>query len=432
MRALCRKAAASTNRGASEDETQKLRMKAIKMTVSMTECPEQQQLPNAARAWNEPRPVIVYCDHLLYASETFIKAQATALTQYRAEYAGLRRVTGLDLANASAHVMNQGGVMGHSAELMFKMWRRLPGKFVARLQALSPALIHAHFGADGYRALTLSAKLRVPLIVTYHGSDVTVLNLKHAKTPFGHRQYLRNREIVKKKVSRMIAVSQFVKAKLLDQGFPEDKVTVHYIGVDTELFRPAHYTGPRHVLFVGRLVERKGLEYLIRGMESVQNQFPEVELVVIGDGPLRSSLEAQARSCLRRYQFMGVQRPEVVREQLGQSLVLAGPSVKIASGEEEAFGMVFAEAQSMEIPVVSFASGGIGEAVEHRRTGLLAPERDWRTLGRYIGELIKDETMRQNMGRAGRQRVLSLFDLKRQTLILEDIYSSVVANIVAA
>jgi glycosyltransferase involved in cell wall biosynthesis len=399
------------------------------MPVSFTESPEQQQTPDSARAWNHPRHVIVYCDHLLYASETFIKAQATALTQYRAEYAGLRRVSGLDLANGSTHVINQGGMMGHSAELMFKVWRQLPGKFVAGLKALCPALIHAHFGADGYRALTLSAKLGVPLIVTYHGSDATVLNLKHAKTPFGHRQYLRNREIVKERVSRMIAVSQFVRAKLLDQGFPEDKVTLHYIGVDAELFRPVRYSGPRHVLFVGRLVERKGLEYLIRGMECVQNQFPEVELVVIGDGPLRSSLEAQAHSSLRRYRFMGVQPPDVVREQMVRSSVFAGPSVKIASGEEEAFGMVFAEAQSMEVPVVSFASGGIGEAVEHRRTGLLAPERDWRTLGRYIAELIKDEPMRQTMGRAGRQRVLSLFHLKKQTLILEDIYSSVLGSV---
>ena len=400
------------------------------MTLSLTESLEQQQIPNMARACNQPRRVIVYCDHLLYASETFIKAQASALTQYRAEFAGLRRVTGLDLVDGSTHVMNQGGMMGHSAELMFKLWRRLPGKFVEGLKALSPALIHAHFGADGYRALTLSARLCVPLIVTYHGSDATVLNLNHAKTPFGHRQYLRNREIVKVRVSRIIAVSQFVKAKLLEQGFPEDKITVHYIGADTELFRPAQYSRPRHVLFVGRLVERKGLEYLILGMECVQNQLPDVELVVIGDGPLRSSMEAMARSRLRRYRFLGVQPPHVVREHLGQSLVFAGPSVKIASGEEEAFGMVFAEAQSMEIPVVSFASGGIGEAVEHRRTGLLAPERDWRTLGNYIAELIKDEPMRQNMGRAGRQRVLSLFDLKKQTLILEDIYSRVLNGIV--
>lgn len=402
------------------------------MRVSLTESPEQQQTPNAARAWNEPRCVIVYCDHLLYPSETFIEAQVTALTQYRAEYAGLRRVTGLDLASGSTHVMNQGGMMGHSAELMFKIFRRLPTEFVAGLKAICPALIHAHFGADGFRALSLAAKLGVPLIVTYHGSDATVLNLKHAKAPFGHRQYLRNREIVKRRVSRIIAVSQFVKAKLLSQGFPEDKITVHYIGVDTERFRPAHYSGPRHVLFVGRLVERKGLEYLIRGMECVQKSLPEVELVVIGDGPLRSSMEALAHSCLRRYRFMGVQPPGVVRQQLGQSFVFVGPSVKVASGEEEAFGMVFAEAQSMEIPVVSFASGGIGEAVEHGKTGLLAPERDWKTLGRYIAEMIKDEPMRQNMGRAGRQRVLSLFDLRKQTLILEDIYSGVLGNIVPA
>jgi glycosyltransferase involved in cell wall biosynthesis len=394
----------------------------------LTESLKERGPSRALPAIDEPPCVLVYCDHLLYPSETFIKAQATALTKYRAEYAGLRRVNGLELPAATTHVMNRGNRTGDAAEVMFKLWRRLPRRFVADLERLRPALIHAHFGADGYRALTLSQHLRIPLIVTYHGSDATVLNVKSAKTPFGHRQYLRNRGTVKKRVSRIIAVSNFVKRKLVEQGFPEGKITVHYIGVDTELFRPRGDAGGRRVLFIGRLVERKGLEYLIRAMQLVQSEFPDSELIVIGDGPLRSSLEAQTRSSLKRYQFMGSQPPEVVREQMRRACVFAGPSVKIASGEEEAFGMVFAEAQAMGVPVVSFASGGIGEAVEHGETGFLAPERDWESLGRYIAELVKDERQRDRMGRAGRERVLRLFDLKKQSRILEEIYSSVVAQ----
>lgn len=377
---------------------------------------------------NTSQNIVIYCDHLLYPSETFIKAQAGALTRYRAEFAGLRRVPGLELPADRVHVMNSAGSDGQLRELLFKLCKRVPSGFVTDLTSLHPALVHAHFGADGYRALSIAGRLQIPLIVTYHGSDATVTKLNGAKVPFGHRQYLRSRHIVKRRVSHIIAVSQFVRSKLLEQQFPEEKITVHYIGVDTELFSPISHKSPCNVLFVGRLAERKGLEYLIRAMEEIQRQCPEVELVVIGDGSLRSSLEAQARQSLRNYRFLGTQPPDVVREWMGRAGIFAGPSVKLASGEEEAFGMVFAEAQAMAVPVVSFASGGIGEAVEHGATGYLAPERDWKALARFIAGLIRDADLRRQMGKAGRERVVKRFNLKKQTAILEDLYGDVLAN----
>ena len=96
--------------------------------------------------------------------------------------------------------------------------------------------------------------------------------------------------------------------------------------------------------------------------------------------------------------------------------------------EEEAFGMVFAEAQAMQKPVVAFASGGVVEAVQHGQTGFLAPERDWRTMAEYLAQLLQDDDLRRRFGSAGRQRVLRLFDLETQTRVLEKIYSEVIAK----
>jgi glycosyltransferase involved in cell wall biosynthesis len=222
-----------------------------------------------------------------------------------------------------------------------------------------------------------------------------------------------------------IAVSEFIRGKLLEQHFPAEKIRVHYIGVDTKLFCPGRGEQETTVLFVGRLANRKGAEFLIRAMEDVQKEDRGAELVLIGDGPLRGELERRAKRTLRRYRFLGTQSPQVVREWLDRAAVFCAPSITVRSGEAEAFGMVFAEAQAMEKPVVSFATGGISEAVLHGETGLLAPDRDWRTLAQYLSLLLKNADLRRKFGVAGRQRVLRLFDLNTQTSALEKIYEGV-------
>jgi glycosyltransferase involved in cell wall biosynthesis len=374
----------------------------------------------------DPRPtVVVFCDHLLYPSETFIRAQGQALRRFGAVYAGSRRVRGLDLPVERTYTISGGDALGRAREVLFKLFGTAPS-LARKLRALDPVLMHAHFGPDGLRALPLAQRLGLPLIVTFHGSETTATDIRFAKASYGYRRYLANKDVLQRGAKIFIAVSEFIKNKMLEQSFPEEKVLVHYTGVDTRLFFPTGSKDEPFVLFVGRLVERKGANYLIRAMAEVQKARPQVELVVIGDGPLRHDLETQARDSLRRYRFLGVQNPETVREWMGRAAVFSLPSVRTRSGEEEAFGMVVAEAAAMQKPVVGFASGGIVEAVEHGETGLLAPERDWQTLAEHLSLLMNDSGLRQTFGVRGRQRVLRLFDLDTQTNALETHYERLI------
>ncbi len=365
--------------------------------------------------------VVVFCDHLLYPSETFIRAQGQALRRFTPVYAGSRRVPGLDLPSKSTYTISRGDATGRAREVLFKLFGTAPN-LVRRLRALDPVLMHAHFGPDGLRALPLAQRLGLPLIVTFHGSDATATNIRYGKAPYGYRRYLAKKGTLQRGANLFIAVSEFIRKKLLDQHFPAEKVAVHYIGVDTKFFAPGRERNESIVLFVGRLVERKGASYLIRAMAEVQKAHPEAELVVIGDGPLRVNLEKQAKDSLRKYRFLGVQNPETVREWMSRASVFSAPSVKLRSGEEEAFGMVFAEAQAMHKPVAAFASGGIGEAIQHGETGFLAPERDWQTLAEYLSLLLNNPDLRHKFGVLGRQRVLRFFDLDKQTNMLEKHY----------
>jgi glycosyltransferase involved in cell wall biosynthesis len=299
---------------------------------------------------------------------------------------------------------------------------------VSGLRKYEPVLLHAHFGPDGALAMPVAEALKIPLVVTFHGYDASFKDETFGKSRAG-RWYLGRRERLKREATTILAVSEFVAGKLAAQGFPKEKVRLHYIGVDTEEFQPRPRAGRESkVLFVGRLVEKKGCEYLIRAMEPIQKAMPDVELVIVGDGPLRPSLETLAKSLLRRYTFAGAQPASAVREWMGRAMVLCTPSLIAESGDAEGFGMVFIEAQASGLPVVSFASGGIPEAVKHEEGGFLAPEKDWRKLSEYLGCLLTNSDNWTRFSRAGRERVKDLFDLRKQTAKLEEIYESTISG----
>ena len=373
----------------------------------------------------EATPAVIYCDLLLPYSATFIRSQAEALNRYVPYYVGCRLINGLELPQERTLPINKGSLTDAFWEAGYKFFGKSP-YLVSALRPLKPAFIHAHFGPDGLRALPLARTLKIPLIVTFHGYDATLKDEYAKRSTISHRTYLKRRAKLQEDAHLFIAVSEFIKSKLLAQGFSSDKVVVHYIGVDTQLFQP-NLTIPREpvVLFTGRLVEKKGCEYLIRAMSLVQEQHPNVQLIVIGDGPLRADLEALAEATLKRFTFTGKQPPEVVRAWMNRAKIFCVPSIVAKSGDAEAFGIVFIEAQAMGLPVVSFASGGIPEAVIHDQTGLLAPEKDWRTLGHCITQLLNKEALWQVFSQQGYERVREKFDLHRQSHVLEAIYNSV-------
>jgi colanic acid/amylovoran biosynthesis glycosyltransferase len=369
--------------------------------------------------------LIVFNGRLLAKSETFIRAQGEGLQNFTPYYVGARLINGLSLPPERTLVVNQGGAMGTTQELIFKFWGAAP-KLCHQVKQLNPVLLHAHFGVCGALALPLARTLKLPLLVTFHGIDATMSDDYARRESISTRIYLRRREALKRETNLFVTVSNFLKAQLIQQGFPEDKIVVHYIGVDTDIFQPeADVVREPVVLFVGRLVEKKGCEYLIKAMAQVQATRPDVELVVIGDGPLRSSLEHLANSSLLRYRFLGVQPPEIVRSWMNKATVFSVPSVRAASGDCEGFGIVFAEAQAVGLPVVSFAHGGITEAVAHGETGFLATERDFQELAKYILQLFAEPMLWQQFSTNGQKRVLTKFNLRKQTQALEEIYQMV-------
>jgi glycosyltransferase involved in cell wall biosynthesis len=368
--------------------------------------------------------VAVFRDWLLPISETFIPAQVDSLAKFDSVYVGCRRCDGLTTSRHPVVVM-RAGLLGRAEKLLLRTTGLAP-TLVSGLRKHNPALLHAHFGPDGALAMQLARALNIPLLVTFHGHDACATDETFRKN-FSGRWYLRHRNALGGAATSILAVSHFVGGRLVAQGFPREKVQVHYIGVDTEEFKPRLLVPrERTILFVGRLVEKKGCEYLIRAMEPIQRAMPDVNLVIVGDGPLRGSLERLAKSLLRRVTFTGALPAPSVRDWMNRAAVLSTPSIVATSGDAEGFGMVFIEAQSSGLPVVSFSSGGIPEAVRHGVSGYLAPEKDWRTLSRYLARLLADSDLWASFSRAGRNLVENVFDLRVQTGKLERIYEETI------
>ncbi|WP_246246569.1 glycosyltransferase [Paenibacillus lemnae] len=338
---------------------------------------------------------------------------------------GSRLVEGIDIEKDARFVVNQGGTLGRFKEIGFKLVG-LNWGMAGELQRLQPKLIHAHFGTDAAIVLPLAAKLNIPLITTFHGYDATTKDEYAKKSYYTHRNYVKKRKQLQRNGALFIAVSDFVEKKLLEQGYPPHKVVRHYTGINPQIFQADSSVQRKPiVLFVGRLVEVKGCTYLLQAMQAVQEAIPGVQLVVIGDGPQRGELEHMAQRTLADYRFLGLQSPAEIKAWMNQAQVFCAPSVSVDNGAEEGLGTVFLEASAMGLPVVSFATGGIPEAVKHGQTGLLAPEKNTAALSQHIIALLTNPLLWSRFSEQGRQRVIEHFDLEKQTRQMEDLYQSV-------
>lgn len=362
--------------------------------------------------------VLVFKETLLPPSETFILDQIRTLTAFVPIVTGLERARpSLPLSHEPLLLSNRGPLL---SDLRAKLYRRIgfAPLFHHKAKGPRPDLVHAHFASGGLTALSLARVLRVPLVVTLYGADVTVRDSQPDK-------YKRLGE----EASLFLCVSEFIRDRAVAAGFPLHKLLVHYLGIDRDRFSPLSSHGASHrVLFVGRLVEKKGCEYLLRAMQLVQRAHPLSELTIIGDGPLRISLQALARELNLRCRFLGTQPSVVIREALQKARIFCAPSLTAANGDSEGLGVVFGEAQAMGVPIVSSEHGGIPEIVADRVTGLLAPERDYRALADALCLLLADDDLWERLHRAGPQRIEQRFDLKTQTAMMENIYSGILAT----
>lgn len=359
---------------------------------------------------------LIFRKTLLPYSETFVVNQGKFLPEMHAVYFGYKKKQpGFNLIEPYSHFILDEESSSRSlarARMSFKLG--LNKNLKQKIQSYNPKVIHAHFGNNAYSALTLAKQLSIPHVATFHGYDITKTDAKASK----------KLQSVFSQSNRIIAVSQHIKQKLLEAGCKEDKITQHYIGIDTDFFNGKKSESAKpSILFVGRLTDKKGCHYLIEAFKLISKKIPDVQLNIVGDGPLLEPLKTQAKE-YSGIQFLGIKNTNEIRQLLSNNWLFCTPSITAKSGDEEGLGMVFLEAQAMQTPAISFNTGGTVEAIAHEETGFNLPEKDIPALASTLETLINDHTLRKQMGLAGRERVLERFDIRKQCAILENIYRS--------
>jgi glycosyltransferase involved in cell wall biosynthesis len=308
------------------------------------------------------------------------------------------------------------------------MLRIVPTHIRRALEAKGASLIHAHFGTDALDAWPLARTLNLPMLVTLHGYDINIYRewWEAGNAGIGMRSYPRRLlQLAKQPHVGFIAVSEAVRRRAIEFGIPDEKIVVRYIGINSTKFTPGAVPitqrAPR-VLFVGRLVEKKGCRYLIEAMAEVQIAVPAARLIVVGDGPLREDLEQLAQKRGIQADFRGALSNVEVKSELDAARVFCLPSVTAASGDAEGLPISILEAQASGVPVVTSARGGVGEAVRDGVTGFVFPEHDVSALVSKLTTILTHDAVANEMAIACARFIAKSFDIGLLTTQLETSY----------
>jgi colanic acid/amylovoran biosynthesis glycosyltransferase len=373
--------------------------------------------------------VLVFTERILPMTCTFIPLQVNELRRYTAQYVGLIPAAERNLPLQQEPILlskNRSRLARCRRELY--RWSGVAPQFHARVQQVGSQLVHAHFAEGASPAVFLSNRLNLPLILHLRGGAELMPDAELRRHLF-ELPFLAFRRQLWERASLFLCVSQYIRDKALLAGFPEEKLRVHYTGMNSEAFMPTlpvSEKDPNMVLYVGRLVEYKGCDYLLRAMQHVQQRRPQARLVVIGDGPFRAALEKLNGELGVGATFLGELPQQAMRSWLERARVFCAPSVTVEGGMSEAFGNVFSEAQAMGVPVVSFRHGGIPETMRDGVTGLLAPERDVEMLAAHLTRYLEDHAFWAHSREEGMHWVRQMFDVRSQTAGLEAIYDTVI------
>jgi glycosyltransferase involved in cell wall biosynthesis len=289
-------------------------------------------------------------------------------------------------------------------------------------------VMHGHWVVPGGVTAALAAPT-LPLVISLHGSDVYVAETV-APARAAARQAFR-------RAGYVTACSDDLARRAIALGAAPDRIATVPYGVDVNRFRPdAQARKTRRaelaiddrtplVLAAGRLVRKKGFEYLIDAMALV----PDAVLAIAGDGTLDGELRERARQAGggTRVRFLGNVAQQDVGELLAAADVVCVPSVRDDGGNVDGLPNVLMEALASGTPVVTTSAGGIGSVVTDGVDGVIVPERNAAALAQALGKLIAQPADAQQIGLAGRAAVEQRFGWSRAAAAFEAAYARALA-----
>jgi colanic acid/amylovoran biosynthesis glycosyltransferase len=249
----------------------------------------------------------------------------------------------------------------------------------------------------------------VPLVAHFHGYDAYHHDIL--------RQYQAGYRLLFKEAAAVIAGSRAMEEHLLQMGARRE--TLFYNpggGVNISQYQPAHMSEDRPLFVaIGRFVDKKAPHLTILAFGKVLREFPQAELVMIGEGPLLEACKqmTNALGLQSSVRFLGKQDRSHAANVLKNARAFVQHSVTTTYGDSEGTAITILEAGAAGLPVVSTRHGGIKESVIHGETGFLVEERDVPKMASYMIELAKSQDKARQMGLNARAHVSQNFSVER-------------------
>lgn len=304
-------------------------------------------------------------------------------------------------------------------------WDLYRNQLKQKLKLIKPDVIHAHFGDMGILIEPVAKVLNIPLVVTFHGYDISIL----PKKTFWDERYQNLFETA----SALIGVSNHVCKKVKRVGAGSEKVYLIHNGIDTEKFCPEAEDKKENdtfnFIFIGRFVEKKAPLLLLKSYQYFVQNFSVTTsmLRMVGDGPLLKKAKhfANENKMEDYVAFPGFVNHKEIPEILQSSDVYVQHSVTADNGDEEGMGVTLAEASASGIPVIVTDHNGFPDVVLDTETGYLVSERDYEEMGRKMYKLYNNFELRNEMGRKGREHINVHFEKSKQAQKVIELYKKI-------
>jgi colanic acid/amylovoran biosynthesis glycosyltransferase len=302
-----------------------------------------------------------------------------------------------------------------------------PHGYVARIMRKEGIeVIHAHFGPTGCKYIDVSTLLGFPLITNFYGYDLSLRDLIEQK----RLDYA----YLFKRGTYFLVEGPHMRDKLISLGCPEKKIFIQRIALDLENYvfkaRSSNGKRPLRLLFVGRLVEKKGLEYALKALARFKEEY-SFQFRIIGNGILEEGLRSLASDLgfTKEIIWLGVQPHEKVIEELESCHILIQPSLTATNGDSEGGApTILLEAQACGVPVISTNHADIPYITCPNESALLSAERDVEGLANNIRRLFHNSEAWSKMGEKGRKHVQEFHDVTKEVVTLENIYKNSISQ----
>lgn len=309
----------------------------------------------------------------------------------------------------------EGGIL---ANLNHNPWRYLllPFFFLSQLITVwrilrhkKIDLVHAHWIIPQGLTMAIAGmfiKNMPPLVCTSHGGDLLGLN--------GQLLILIKRWVIHCS-SLLTVVSNTMAGYALSLGAKPERLQTISMGVDTKtLFTPsqASHRANNEILFVGRLVKKKGIAYLLDAMPEILSRHPNTLLSIVGDGPEKKALQQQADrlGISHAVTYHGALKNAEIPDLYRRATIFMAPSIVTAQGDQEGLGLVLVEALACECPVVVSDLPAIRDVIIHGETGWIVPQKNPQAIAKSVMKLLAEPDLRGQLAGNGRRHVIRNFD----------------------